>query len=125
MKKYPKIVYWIATVLICVMMLFSSYSYLMNPDMDKAFAHLGFPDFFRIELAIAKMIGALLLLIPTKGWIKEWVYAGFSFTFVSASLAHFMAGDPGAAWGAPLVFLAVLMLSYIMFKRLHDQNFSL
>ncbi len=93
--------------------------------MDKAFAHLGFPDFFRIELAIAKMIGALLLLIPTKGWIKEWVYAGFSFTFVSASLAHFMAGDPGAAWGAPLVFLAVLMLSYIMFKRLHDQNFSL
>jgi len=26
--------------------------------------HLGFPDYFRIELAFAKTIGALVLIIP-------------------------------------------------------------
>lgn len=94
MKK-DKIIYWVSTGVIGAMMLFSGYSYFTNPQIVEGFKHMGFPDFFRVELGIAKIIGALVLLIPqipTK--IKEWAYAGFIITFVSASIAHINAGDP-------------------------------
>lgn len=122
MLKQQKIVYWIATALISAMMLFSSYSYVMNPDMEMAFTHLGFPSYFRVELAIAKVIGAILLVLPVPPVTKHWVYAGFSFTYVSASLAHFMAGDPIIFWVSPLLFLGVLLISYTLFCRLRKQD---
>lgn len=111
MKK-DKIIYWVSTGVIGAMMLFSGYSYFTNPQIVEGFKHMGFPDFFRVELGIAKIIGALVLLIPqipTK--IKEWAYAGFIITFVSASIAHINAGDPTPNAITPLVMLAVLLVS--------------
>ncbi len=111
MKK-DKIIYWVSTGVIGAMMLFSGYSYFTNPQIVEGFKHMGFPDFFRVELGIAKIIGALVLLIPqipTK--IKEWAYAGFIITFVSASIAHINAGDPTPNAIIPLVMLAVLLVS--------------
>ncbi len=111
MKK-DKIIYWVSTGVIGAMMLFSGYSYFTNPQIVEGFKHMGFPDFFRVELGIAKIIGALILLIPqipTK--IKEWAYAGFIITFVSASIAHINAGDPTPNVITPLVMLVVLLVS--------------
>ena len=111
MKK-DKIIYWVSTGVIGAMMLFSGYSYFTNPQIVEGFKHMGFPDFFRVELGIAKIIGALVLLIPqipTK--IKEWAYAGFIITFVSASIAHINAVDPTPNAITPLVMLAVLLVS--------------
>lgn len=82
--------------------------------MKVNFQHLGFPDYFRIELAIAKLLGAVLLLAPVGMRIKEWVYAGFAITFVSAIVSHAAAGDPAKAMVMPAVFLLILMLSYYM-----------
>lgn len=111
MKK-DKIIYWVSTGVIGAMMLFSGYSYFTNPQIVEGFKHMGFPDFFRVELGIAKIIGALILLIPqipTK--IKEWAYAGFIITFVSAGIAHINAGDPTPNVITPLVMLVVLLVS--------------
>lgn len=111
MKK-DKIIYWVSTGVISAMILFSGYSYFTNPQIVEGFKHMGFPDFFRVELGIAKIIGALILLIPqipTK--IKEWAYAGFIITFVSASIAHINAGDPTPNVITPLVMLVVLLVS--------------
>lgn len=125
MRKYLKVTFWVITGAIGIMMLFSAYSYLGNPEMEQAFKHLGFPSYFRVELAIAKIIGAVLLLVPVKGRIKDWVYAGFAFTFVSAALAHISVGDPIAVWIAPLVFLGLLTISYALFvKGEHHMNKS-
>ncbi|RBQ07071.1 DoxX family protein [Pedobacter miscanthi] len=107
-----KITYWISTALVALMMIFSGYSYLTNETIKQAFHHLGFPDYFRIELAIAKIIGAVILLIPIKGKLKEWAYAGFAITFVSAFIAHTASGDPINNRIGPVVFLIVLFLSY-------------
>ncbi|WP_293313308.1 DoxX family protein [Pedobacter sp. UBA5917] len=112
-----KITYWISTALVSLMMLFSAYSYLTNGTIKQAFHHLGYPDYFRIELAIAKIIGAVILLIPIKGNLKEWAYAGFAFTFISAFIAHTVSGDPVNNRIGPVVFLIVLLLSYFSYHK--------
>lgn len=117
MKKIP-VIYWLSTALLGFMMLFSAWNYLTNPQMSAAFKHLGFSDYFRYELAIAKTAGAIALLVPAIPLrLKEWAYAGFGFTFISASIAHYSSGDPAAAIITPLVFLAVLIASYASLLR--------
>ncbi len=89
--------------------------------MALSFEHLGFPDYFRIELGIAKIIGVLLLLAPFTGRLKEWVYAGFMINMISASYAHAVLGDPDSTIFPPLVLLGVLAISYIMLHKLDDE----
>lgn len=119
MKKM-KILFWITTGLISLMMLFSAYSYLTTTEMEAAFQHLGYPDYFRVELAVAKIVGVILLLIPAGFWIKEWVYGGFFITFVSAIIAHLSVGDPISVAVMPLVALVLLVLSYFSYKRIQN-----
>src|SRR6187402_1236783 len=107
--KAQKITYWISTLLFSAMMLFSGYAYFTSPDVKAGFEHLGFPSYFRVELGIAKVIGAILIALPfVKGRFKEWVYAGFGITFISAIIAHLSVGDPAANWISPLVTLIIL-----------------
>jgi hypothetical protein len=110
--KTIKITYWTATAIVALMMGYSAYAYLTDPMMKLGFAHLGYPQYFRIELGIAKIIGAVLLLAPAAGKIKEWAYAGFGITFISAFIAHTAAGDPAFNRMMPVIFLGVLLLSY-------------
>ena len=115
--KTIKIAYWISTALVSLMMVFSAYSYFNNPEVKQGFRHLGFPDYFRVELAIAKILGAIILLAPIKGQIKEWAYAGFAITFISAFIAHTASGDPINNRIGPVVFLVVLALSYFTYHK--------
>jgi putative oxidoreductase len=84
--------YWIAKSFISFFMLFSAYySHTHAADLRA----LGFPDYFRVELVIAKIIGAILLFIPqVPDRIKEWIYAGFGITMISALIAHICNHDP-------------------------------
>lgn len=119
MKK-DKIIYWVSTGLIGAMMTFSGYAYFTNPQIADSFKHIGFPNFFRVELGTAKIIGALVLLIPqipTK--IKEWAYAGFIITFISAAIAHINIGDPTSAIITPLVMLAILLVSNFYLSKVN------
>src|SRR5438477_3583953 len=117
-----KAIYWTATGIVCAVMVFSAINFnLRNPvgPMKGAFAHLGFPDYFRIELTVAKICGVLALLIPgvpTK--VKEFAYAGFAITLVSASIAHFSSGDGPLFVIDPLLFLSALAVSYSYFNKL-------
>ena len=118
MKK-NKIIYWSATAITGVMMVFSAYSYFTKPEIKGAFEHLGFPSYFRIELAIGKILGALILVIPAiPVRIKEWAYAGFAITFISAAIAHISSGDPASIAAMPIIFLLVLVVSNIyLYKK--------
>jgi hypothetical protein len=116
--KATKIFYWILTGVISVMMLYSGYAYLNNPQVAQAFTHFGYPGYFRVELAIGKIIGVVLLLSPVPPRIKEWTYAGFGITFVSAFIAHTMSGDPLFNRLMPLLFLALLAGSYLTYHKL-------
>jgi hypothetical protein len=91
--------YWIATALFCLQIGFTAYAQLRLPQVAEAFTHLGFPDYFRVELAVAKLLGVVLLLAPVAPRLKEWAYAGFAFILGSALIAHLSVGDGPDAWG--------------------------
>jgi len=122
MKK-NKIIYWSTTGIISLMMLFSGYSYFANPQVTEGFKHVGFPDYFRVELGIAKLIAAIILIVPAiPVRIKEWAYAGLGITFISASIAHFSSGDPANAAITPIVFLLILITSNIYLHKVNSQT---
>jgi hypothetical protein len=113
-----KVIYWVSTGLFSAMMLFAAYNYFANETVKGAFVHLGFPDYFRVELAIAKVLGAAALLIPVvPRAFKNFAYAGFTINLVSAVIAHLSLGDPVSAWLPPLVFLGVLVGSFISYQK--------
>jgi hypothetical protein len=113
-----KVIYWISTGLISLMMLFAGYSYFTAPQTAEGFRHLGFPDYFRVELAVAKILGAITLLVPPiPRRIKEWAYAGFGITFISAAIAHINSGDPTGMVIMPIIALGVLIISYVYLPK--------
>lgn len=118
--KSVKITYWVTTSFIAVVMAYSAYLYLTAESVQQGFQHLGFPDYFRVELAIAKLIGAVLLLVPVANSIKEWVYLGFAITFISAFIAHTAQNDPITNRIGPVVFLVLLIVSYITYRKLNQ-----
>src|ERR1700755_2531485 len=97
--KGTAILYWMVTGVFCLQMAFTAYAQLRLPQVAEAFIHLGFPAYFRVELSWAKLLGVLLILAPVPGRLKEWAYAGFAITLVSALIAHFSVGDGPEAWG--------------------------
>jgi hypothetical protein len=124
MKK-NNVIYWISTVIVSLMMVFSAYLYLTSEEVKAAFVHLGFPSYFRVELAIAKILGAAVLLVPAVPIrLKEFAYFGFAITFVSAFIAHTTSGDPGKVAAGPLIFLAVLVVSFIYFLKLNNGGYK-
>nr|WP_068891763.1 DoxX family protein [Pedobacter panaciterrae] len=121
-KKQGKTLYWIAKGFISFFMLFSAYfSYTHVEDLSK----LGFPDYFRIELVTAKLLGAIVLVLPfTPVRVKEWVYAGFMIEMISALIAHICSGDPLSK----IIFVAIdtvlifLCMSYVSRKDLSENK---
>jgi DoxX-like family len=117
--KWVVIGFWISTALFAVQMGFTAYAQLRLPQVAAAFVHLGFPAWFRIELSLAKFAGLAALLIPVvPARVKEWAYAGFAFTLVSAVLAHLAAGEGVAAWGWAAGTAVLWGASYFFWRRL-------
>ncbi len=122
MKKVT-ITYWVATGLISMMMLMSSLMSFGAQEVKDGFQHLGFPGYFRVELGVAKFLGIMALLLPmVPGRIKEWAYFGFFVTFISASLAHFISGDPVSKVVTPVVLIAVLLISYFSYQKKYNST---
>lgn len=111
-----KYLYWGSTGLVALLALASGALYFVQPPTE-TFAHLGFPDYFRIQLGIAKLVGGVALLVPLPRWLKEWTYAGFAIDFGSALIAHLAVGDPLTSAVTPMVALIIFLMSYMSYHR--------
>jgi DoxX-like family len=111
------IAYWIATAFFCLQMSFTAYAQLSLPQVAEMFTHLGFPDYFRVELSWAKLLGVVLLLAPASAWLKEWAYAGFAITLASALIGHFSVGDGPEVWSWAAATGVLWGLSYYFWRR--------
>ncbi|UJR81000.1 DoxX family protein [Sandaracinus amylolyticus] len=112
----PRIVYWVSTGIIATLMLVSALTFALDPSQRDAFAHLGLPDWFRIELTVAKLLGVVALVLPsTPSVIRQFAYFGFGLTIVSADIAHLSSGDPAWLVIPHAFFLAMLVVSYRTF----------
>jgi DoxX-like family len=72
---------------------------------------VGYPQQLRVILGIAKLLGAVGLLAQGFPRIQEWTYAGFTFTWICAFVAHYLAKDAKAF--LPLILLLLLGISYV------------
>jgi hypothetical protein len=99
-------------------MLLTAFNYFTTEEMKNEFARLGFPEYFRIQLGVAKALGAILLLLPALPFLfKEFVYMGFTIAYISAVIAHLVNGDPASLTIKALIVLAVLVVSFIYYRR--------
>ncbi|MDF2193531.1 DoxX family protein [Paraflavitalea sp. CAU 1676] len=119
------LIYWIATGVIAGVMVFSIISFTFMEKAiypDGAFRHLELPAYIKIELTVAKALGLIALLIPgiPPRW-KEFAYAGFAITLISASIAHLAIGDPLYNIIDPLVFLAILYVSWLYWHKIKNR----
>lgn len=111
-------VYWIVTALFCLQMSFTAYAELRLRQVAAAFAHLGFPDYFRVELSWAKVLGVAMILAPVPDRLKEWAYAGLAIDLASALIAHLSVGDGPEAWSWAAGTGVLWGISYYLWVRL-------
>ena len=114
--------FWVATALFTLQMGFTAYAQLKLPQVAAAFTHLGFPDYFRVELSWAKFAGLAVLVAPVPARVMEWAYAGFAITLVSALIAHFSVGDPVQSWGWAAGTAVLWALSYGFWRLLQAKR---
>lgn len=112
MKK-DKLIFWIATGFI---FLFDALMPALTSHTEIAkegIRHLGYPDYFRIQLTVFKVMGGLLLVLPSiPSRVKEWVYAGFGISLISACVGHWVVDGFGFQTVFPIIVLGVLAVSY-------------
>ncbi|MFV9550946.1 DoxX family protein [Algibacter sp. PT7-4] len=118
--KRDKIIYYTATSILTLVMLFSASMYFFKHEMIKgAFEGFGYPTYLIYPYAIVKLIGLIVVWVPGFKVLKEWVYAGYFYAFILAFFAHYMIGDGQQA--TAVVALLALLVSYIYYKKLNKQ----
>jgi hypothetical protein len=117
-SKRTNIAFWIATALFALQIGFTAYAQLRLPQVAEAFTHLGFPGYFRVQNALFKIAGIIVLLAPVPARLKEWAYAGFAIDLGSAVVAHLAVGDGPEAWGWAVGSGVLWSLSYFSWRRL-------
>jgi hypothetical protein len=123
-SKGTRIAYWIFTSLFALQMGFTAYAQLCLPQVAQVFPHLGFPNYFRIELSLVKIAGLIVLLAPVPARLKEWAYAGFTITLVSALIAHLAVGDDASKWSWSVGTLVLMAPSYYFWRKLDAKSDS-
>jgi len=116
MKK-NKIIYYVATGLLTLMMLFSAGMYFFNyENVATMFTAFGYPTYIIYPYGVAKILGLAAIWFFKDSFVREWAYAGFLFAFIFAFFAHFMIGD-GEQMGA-LMAMVLLIVSYVFGKKI-------
>ncbi|OUR90752.1 hypothetical protein A9Q87_12415 [Flavobacteriales bacterium 34_180_T64] len=114
--KRDKTIYYIATILLTLLMLFSASMYFFkHDDIEAVFTNFGYPTYIIYPYAVAKLLGVYALWQSNFKALKEWAYAGFFYAFTLAFFAHYMVSD-GGQWTAGIA-LVLLVISYIFNKR--------
>ncbi len=111
-----KIIYWVSTGLLSLMMVASATFYFLKyEEVSKVIVGLGFPTFIIYPLAVAKLLGVVAILSRKSALLKNLAYAGFFYDFILAAMAHLHAQD-GEVGGA-LVALVLVTVSFFYERK--------
>jgi hypothetical protein len=122
MKK-NKIIFWVATIIIALWEAVMPIStWIFAPEyMTFGTKALGYPDYFAYAVVIAKVLGVIAITYPkTPNTLKEWAYAGLSFTLIFAFISHASVDKNIGYMLMPLVFLAILGVSYFYKNKIQN-----
>ena len=112
--------YWVFTILFAGLMIFSSIGGIGPTAEVKQMLHdgMGYPIYFIQFISIAKIIGAVTILMPGLKKIKEWAYAGLFFDLAGAIysiIAISPSFDPKML--GMLIWIVMGILSYYFWNK--------
>ena len=85
-----------------------------NPITYLKTLKMGYPPYFITALGIAKICGAITLLLPNLKRLKEWVFAGFTFDVIFAFISGFAIHSYADCIKSVIAF-CVIMCTYFLF----------
>ena len=118
--KTTNTLYWVSTILFAGLMIFSAIGGIKPSEDAVKMLHdgMGYPVYFIQFISIAKILGAIAILIPGFKKIKEWAYAGLFFDLAGAAYS----GAASAPSFDPkmlgiLIWVVVGILSYYYWNK--------
>lgn len=118
--KYSKIIYWISTILVLLMVGIGSIGdLLLIEPVKESFKQIDFPIYILPFFGLAKLAGSIGILIKSQKIIKEWAYSGIIFYFIGAIYVHLAIGDGINKIIVPLIILLCTLISYLYSKKIH------
>lgn len=117
--KTTKILYWVFNGLFAFVMFGSAIPDVMSsPDAVKGMhTIMGYPLYFIPFIGVAKILGAVAILIPGFPRIKEWAYAGLTFDLIAATYSLSRIPNPDGPWYFMFIFLALAAAAYIYYHK--------
>jgi len=116
--KTNKTIYWVATGLMCLLLLFSATMYFTNTEaLKEGFVGFGYNGRIVIPLAILKVLAVVAILSNLSKTLKEWAYFGLLMDFILALDAHLFVKD-GEQMGA-IIALVLWTVSYVVHRRIY------
>jgi hypothetical protein len=113
MTKRNKIIYWIATIWLCLGMLSTGIVQLIKmKEETEEITRLGYPEYFLTILGAWKILAVVVLLIPKFPLIKEWAYAGCFFAMSGAIFSHILFGNHVSEIFPSLLLLILTVISW-------------
>jgi hypothetical protein len=118
-ERAKNIVYWVTTVLIAFFIGSGGASQIWQYRVDPhgMVPVLRYPEYFFAILGVWKVLGAIAILWPGLGLLKEWAYAGIFFDLTGAAASCVAVGVYGV-YGfhvlAPLVLTGLTVASWAL-----------
>jgi len=121
MKKF-KIIYWIATSLIIVIVGLGSFAAIFMIDaMKESIQHQGFPVYFLPFFGIAKLLAVITIAVPKVplfAKLKLSAYVGLFWYFLGAIHSHIAVGDSVETSMGAIIAFALILVSYFTWGKL-------
>lgn len=116
-----KIIYWISTGLLAIVMLGSGLTNIGMTDLSVQGLHteLGYPLYIIPFLGLAKVLGTIAILVPRFPRLREWAYAGLFFDLLGALYSVVATGGGPAKWAINVIALVIFAVSYATYQKVN------
>ncbi len=119
--KSIKVTYWVLNGLFCLFHVMDAGGGLAKAQAGiDAMNAMGYPIYLMVFLAVLKLLGVAALLQNKYKTIKEWAFAGVSFTLGGAAVSHICVHDPALFVVMPIVFLVLLFALYYFWRKMEQ-----
>ncbi|HEY4194287.1 MAG TPA: DoxX family protein [Mucilaginibacter sp.] len=116
--KTVKVTYWTLLILFCLFHIMDAIGGLSKAQAGiDAMNAMGYPIYLMTFLSVLKLLGVVALLQDKFKTIKEWAFAGFSFSLIGAAVSHACIHDQVAFIVLPIVFLGILLTLYYFWRK--------
>lgn len=119
--KAIRITYWALNIIFCLFHVMDAAGGLAKAQAGvDAMNVMGYPIYLMGFLAVLKLLGVVALLQNKYKTIKEWAFAGFSFTLMGAAVSHICVHDSTLFILMPIVFLVLLFALYYFWRKMEQ-----